>query len=172
MASRKRSSIPHTESEGIDLMLKQGKSNARLFMNTTLIGVAFTIFTLLVTLQTSTLANNEFLTMQLVLSIPFLLTSTLADTKLSYTKHEKHWDTLGWSNFIIGYGFLLNVVGILVYHLIGFWPALTFFLVNMALMMLYSAVQISYDRTAMYRRVAKDMVFIAVLLFFGIMQIL
>jgi len=172
-AKAKRSyRIPHTEQEGIKLMLKQGKSNARLFMNTALIGVAFTVFALLVGLTSNTLIRNEILTMQLVLSIPFLLTSTLANSKLSYTLHERHWDTLGWSCFIIGYGFLLNVVGIFVYFLLGFLPAFGFFVVNILLMMIYSSVQISYDRHSIRRRIMKDLVFVIIILVFGIAQIL
>jgi hypothetical protein len=158
--------------EEILLMLRQGKSNSRLFMNTALIGVAFTVFALLVSFQSGTLISNEVMTMQLVLAIPFLLTSTLANSKLSYTLHERHWDTLGWCCFIIGYGFLLNVVGIFVFFLLGFTPAILFFLVNIALMLIYSFVQISYDKRNIERRLAKDIVFILILLVFGIAQIL
>jgi hypothetical protein len=172
MPKSKSHRIPHTEQEGIKLMLKQGKSNARLFMNTTLIGVSFTIFALLFSLQSDFLIKSGILTMQLVLSVPFLLTSTLADTKLSYTFHEKHWESIAWSYFIIGYCFLLNVVGILVYHLIGFTPAALFFVVNIALMLTYSAVEISYNREATARRISKDLFFIIIIFLGGIWPIL
>jgi hypothetical protein len=164
--------IPHTEKQGIELMLKQGKSNSRLFMNTTLIGVAFTIFALLFSLQSGVLTSSQILTMQLVLSVPFLLTSTLADTKLSYTFHERHWESLAWSCFIVGYCFLLNVVGILVYHLIGFLPAILFFVVNIALTLAYSAVEISYNPSVVGRRVAKDIFFILLVFILGIVPIM
>ena len=153
-------------------MLKHGKSNARILMNTSLIVVAFAVFALIVALQKHLLIAHQMLTMQLVLAVPFLLTSTFANSKLTYTRHDRHWDTLGWATFIFGYGFLLNVVGILVDLLIGIWPAALFFLVNIILTLVYSSVEISYNRKAMQRRLAKDLIFILVLFVFGIMSIM
>ena len=158
--------------EQIELMLKQGKSNDRILMNTSLIVVAFTAFALIVTLQAQLLVAHYVLTMQLVLAIPLLLTSTLANAKLAYTRHAGHWETLAWATFVFGYGFLLNVVGILIFLLIGLFPAALFFGVNIFLTLVYSAVEISYNRKAMARRLFKDLVFILILFVFGVVPLL
>ncbi len=164
--------MPRGKKEQIQLMLKQGKSNDRILMNTALIVVAFTAFALIVTLQSQILVANNILAMQLVLAIPLLLTSTLANSKLAYTRHEQHWENLAWITFIFGYGFLLNVVGILIHLLIGIIPAAVFFGVNIFLTLAYSAVEVSYNRNSLSRRLIKDLVFILVLFVFGIVPIL
>ena len=79
---------------------------------------------------------------------------------------------LGWGSFILGYGMLINVVGILVYGLIGAIPALLFFALNIILTLIYSAVEVSYNRHALGRRIAKDMVFILLIFVLGLMPIL
>lgn len=155
----------------IELMIKQGKSNARILMNTSLIVVAFTAFALIVTLQSRILIEHQVLTMQLVLAIPLLLTSTLANSKLTYTKHAPKWETLGWSAFIFGYGFLINVVGILIFILVGVPFAMLFFAVNILLTFGYSAVEVSYNRKALARRLAKDLTFVLILFIFGMVPI-
>lgn len=164
--------MPRASKEQIDLMLRQGKSNDRILMNTSLIVVAFTAFALIVTLQSQIFVAHNILAMQLVLAIPLLLTSTMANSKLSYTKHEAHWETLAWGTFVFGYGFLLNVLGILIALLIGLFPAALFFLVTIILTFLYSAVEISYNRNALSRRLTRDLIFILVLFIFGILPIL
>jgi len=140
-------------------------------MNTSLIVVAFTAFALIVTLQSQILVAHNVLAMQLVLAIPLLLTSTMANSKLAYTRHETQWENLAWATFIFGYGFLLNVVGILMALLIGVLPASIFFLVIIFLTFLYSAVEISYNRNIISRRLTRDMIFILVLFVFGILPI-
>ncbi|GEM_PF-5052012 len=164
--------MPRASKEQINLMLRQGKSNDRILMNTSLIVVAFTAFALIVTLQSQIFVAHNILAMQLVLAIPLLLTSTMANSKLAYTKHETHWETLAWATFIFGYGFLLNVLGILIALLIGLFPASLFFLVTIILTFLYSAVEISYNRNALSRRLTRDLIFILVLFIFGILPIL
>jgi len=164
--------MPRASKEQINLMLRQGKSNDRILMNTSLIVVAFTAFALIVTLQSQIFVAHNILAMQLVLAIPLLLTSTMSNSKLAYTKHETHWETLAWATFIFGYGFLLNVLGILIALLIGLFPASLFFLVTIILTFLYSAVEISYNRNVLSRRLTRDLIFILVLFIFGILPIL
>lgn len=160
------------KNEQIELMIKHAKSNSRILMNTSLVVVAFAIFGLIVALESSLLASSVVVTIQLSMSIPFFFTSMLANSKLTYTKHAHHWDTLGWGTFVLGYGFLINVVGILVFILIGALPAIAFFALNIVLTLIYSAVEVSYNHKALPRRMAKDIVFILIIFLLGIVPVL
>ncbi len=58
-----------------------GKVTAKMSVNIALIGISFTVFTLILTLKPD-LLKNELLSLQIVLAIPFLISSTLARTNL------------------------------------------------------------------------------------------
>jgi hypothetical protein len=164
--------MPKDRTPEIELMLKQGKSNAHILMNTCLLLVSFAIFALVITKDFNLLRINSFLTMQLMLSIPFLLTSTLANSKLNYTLHEIYWDSLGWGTFIMGYAFLLNSIGILISDMIGSFFAVVFLIVTIALSLVYSAVEVSYNRESIGRRIVKDLIFITLIFLLGITPVM
>ena len=72
----RRVEISHMANDEIDLMIKQGKSNSRILMNTSLVVVSFAIFGLIVALDSSLLASSAIVTIQLSMSIPFFFVNT------------------------------------------------------------------------------------------------
>jgi len=148
------------------------KAKSRIAMNSRLIAVITAVFFLIINLKIEILTQNEFLALQLVLAIPFLFTSTLAYSKLSYRKETKRWNTLGWITFIIGYAFMLNIIGVLVGKYVDVLFGVLFFLVNWILTIIYSLVDISYEKSVIKERLAKDLFFILIQIFFGLFILL
>lgn len=147
------------------------KSQSRIQLNIFLLTAAFTVFFFIISLKEELLFYKIFL-IQLISSIPFLLTSTLSYAKVSYREKIKRWDRLGWISFIIGYAFLLNSIGILVGNIISLSISLIFFGISWALTIIYSLIDISYEKTVWKERVIKDSVFILLQIIFGVLVVL
>ena len=147
------------------------KASTRVALNSGLLALVMGIFFLTINLK-SELLSQEIVVIQLVLSIPLFLTSTLAYSKVSYKKHPEKWDKLGWITFTLGYAFILNVVGILIGRMISILISMIFFASSWILALVYSFVHISYDRSKIKERIVKNTFFISVQLFFGLLVVL
>ena len=145
------------------------KSKSRLAINLTLLGVCFTIFALIISLNPDLLKNNVLLAVQLTLAIPLLITSIFARTTLGYTKKPKIWNKFGFVTFMLAYSFLVNVIGLLLDNLINFKIAILFYGVNIFLAFTYSYMEIKGDDYKIKRRIKKDLIFISILLIGGIL---
>lgn len=107
---------------------------------------------------------------QLVLSMPLLLTSTLAYAKLGYREKIAAWALLGWVTFELGYAFLLNVIGILMATAISLPLAIVFFAASCCLALVYSIVDaVSTPGGYTTERLAKDLLFIVIQLTLGLL---
>lgn len=84
-------------------------------------------------------------------------------------KNLEMWNNFGYITFIISYGFLINVIGILVSTLISVPVAMIFFIANILLAITYSIVDISKNKDKIRIRVYKNIAFSAILLFLGIL---
>jgi hypothetical protein len=137
----------------------------------TLLAICFTVFTLVVTIQPG-LLRNTFLSLQLILSIPLLISSIHARIKMSYNRDAKKWDQFGFITFIIAYSFLINSVGILLGYFVGASIIITFFIVNIILAVIYSAIKVSYDSREYHKRIIEDGMFVLLLLLLGMLPAL
>tara|TARA_Y100000310_G_C20526476_1_gene736317 strand:- start:426 stop:908 length:483 start_codon:yes stop_codon:yes gene_type:complete len=145
------------------------KSKSRLAINLTLLGVCFSIFTFIIALKPDLLRENLLLSAQLTLAIPFIITSIFARTTLGYTKKPKIWNKYGFITFLFAYGFLINVVGVLLSSLVSVRIGILFFIANIILALSYSYMEIKGDNYKIKRRIKKDLIFISILLFGGIL---
>ena len=143
------------------------KATAKMSVNIALIGISFTVFTLILTLKPE-LLKNEFLALQIVLSIPFLISSTLARMRHVSAAEEKRWESFGFVGFILAYSFLINSIGILLDIFASVGIAMVFFAVNIASAVVYSAIEVSYNRSMLKERLFKDLAFFLIILFLGI----
>ena len=132
-------------SQGISL---QKKAETKLQINVALLGVTFTIFTLIFTLGSDIRLQDEIL-FELSIAIPFFLSAITAYSNvMSYegaaqTEHEmnvqdsmiQRWRCLAWMSYATGFSFLIAVLGISIY--VGFdqaiLPALLFYLITWVL---------------------------------------
>ena len=144
------------------------KASNRIGVNRSLIAIAIGVFFLTVNLKRQILVE-EILALQLVLSIPMLLVSTLAYTKVGYREKTERWNTLAWITFIAGYTFQLNIIGILLSDIVGKNIAIIYFVVTWIVSLIYSLIDISYDKSVWKERVLKDIIFTLVLVILGIL---
>jgi hypothetical protein len=144
------------------------KAAARMNLNTFLLSTAIFAFFTTINLRKE-LLFQPLLLIQLTLSIPLLLLSTLAYSKLGYREQTERWNLLGWVAFILGYAFILNVIGILVANAISTVLSVIFFVSSCGLALVYSAVDISYRKTVLRERVIKDLLFITVQVCLGLL---
>lgn len=149
--------------------INQIKEDNRIRINVTLLGICFTLFTFLIAFNPPILKENIFLTLQLVCSIPLFMTSLLARTKASYTLGKSRWTNFGFITYIFAYAFLINVVGIFLISFISLLAGITFFGFNIVLALIYSALEISYDKSRLKERFFKDFIFILILVILGIL---
>ena len=159
------------ELETEEFELNKRKAEARVIVNSTLLGISITLFGLIVTISPG-LLDNTLLAYQLVLCIPFFMSSIFARSKLAYSKNAGRWDKYGFITFIIGYSFLINSIGLLLISFISYGISITFFAVNILSAIAYSAVQVSYDKKSLMSRVYQDGVFILLLVLFGVLPVL
>jgi hypothetical protein len=147
------------------------KAQTRMQLNGFLLSISMTGFFIIIGLRQE-LFLQKILLLQQLLSIPLILTSSLAYSKVAYREKVEKWDRLGWITFIIGYAFLMNVVGILIGNLISKSISLLFFAASWLLTIIYSGVNIHYGKTTFKERAIKDLLFISLQLFFGVFVVL
>jgi len=140
-------------------------------LNTFLLTLSIGVFFLTINLRQELLLQKILLA-QLILSIPLLLTSTLSYSKIGYREKVEKWNLLGWITFVIGYAFLINVVGILVGNVLSVSLSLIFFATSWILTVTYSLVDISYEKTTLKERMSKDLLFILIQIVLGVLVVL
>jgi hypothetical protein len=123
---------------------KETKSSTRININSMLVGVAATVLFIVISFNPKILQENFWLSLQLVLIIPFLIISSLAYSKLGYKKEQKKWNLVAWVCFIIGYSFMINVIAILI-SIIGLvFIGATLITINLILHYIYAAMDHRY----------------------------
>ena len=73
----------------MELTKKSVKADTRITINSMLIGVAATVLFIIIAINPKMLAGNFWLSLQLVLITPFLITSSLSYSKLAYKKEHE-----------------------------------------------------------------------------------
>ena len=155
----------------MDMTNYAAKAANRVALNRSLLSVAFGILFLMITLKEELLLE-KILSFQLVLSIPLFITSIMAYSKIGYRPRVRRWNNIGWITFLLGYTFLINIIGIIVGKLSGKGIALLLFGVSWILATIYSAVDISYDKKTINERLVKEGLFILIQVLGGVLVVL
>ena len=148
------------------------KSESRSNINLGLLSTCLLLFTFIISINPDILMKSLFLSIQLSLSIPFFMGAIFARTKLAYAKNPQIWDKLGFIEFILGYGFLVNAIGIMMELLLTPLIGILYFIVNILGALIYSAMDIKSEGRNMKDRIYKDLFFILILIFLGILPAL
>ena len=156
----------------MDLSKKSVKADTRITINSMLIGVAATVLFIIIAINPKMLAGNFWLSLQLVLVIPFLITSSLSYSKLAYKKEHKIWNTYAWICFVIGYCFMINVIAILVSAIGLIAIGISLIAVNLALTYLYAFLDYKYGEGSILEEVSKYTLFTILNIFLGLLVIL
>ncbi len=123
----------------------------KFYLNRTLLAISFTVFALIVSLDKS-----------------LFLSSTFARSKTD-EKNVVRWENYAFFTFLIGYSFLLNVVGLLLSNAVSPLLGLLFFLVNILTASTYSFMKILDNKIKMKTRLLKDGFFLLLILLGGVL---
>lgn len=149
--------------------MRRHDAEARIRLNLALIGICFMLFTFIVAINPDLLKNHILLTIQLTLAIPFMITSTLSLSKLTKPRKIELWDRLGIFTFIVGYGFMINVVGILLSTFSMNWVGMLFYGVNLVLRWAYGMLELIEHPERKIINPLKELFFTALIVFLGIL---
>jgi len=144
------------------------KSANKVTINSFMMGSLFFVLTLIITLDPGKFSRA--IIFQLVLAIPLLYVSSLAYSKIGYWKEVHNWNTLGWFTNTTGNLFVINAIG----HLANkFDPALAriYFLIFILLMVIYTLINIKYNKETWYFKFFKLLYLLVIIYFGGIMFI-
>ena len=109
---------------------EQFKADTRNVVDITILSIDITIFALIASLKSELLTNNVFLAAQLVLSMPLIMSTIFCRIKIPISKQAKSFDKLAAFSFTIGYGFFINVIGIILSYYVSFLLVLLYFATN------------------------------------------
>lgn len=141
------------------------RGSDRIQINNLLCAVSITI--LAVILSLSRLGVSEWIIIQLAITIPCLVTSSLAYAKMAYRPDEEYhlWDNLGWATHSLGYILILNALIIMLHRQ---YPAAAWILigVTVSLFVLYSGLDVLAKRKRLKEKAAK-LSFYLLLMFIG-----
>lgn len=142
--------------------------HARIHFNFTLIAVATSSLFFIAAIRPNILRDSELFTLQLICSIPLLLTSAVAAKRSLVSKSAPVFWSYSRYLSIIGYAFIINAIGILVAVLTNWIVVTIFFTINIINPLLYSYLRISYDRNTVQDRIVRDGLFIILIIFLGL----
>ncbi len=148
------------------------KNKSKLAINFSLLGISLTIFTFIIVQKPKLLGDNIFLTLQLVCAIPLLVSSIFSRSKFIYNQEKKRYSTFAYITFLLAYSFIINSIGMLLFSVISPLTSYLFFGINVISALIYSGVEISYDRKAIKERIIKDLIFIVLIVVLGILPVL
>ena len=155
-----------------ELEFKHNSSESKNLANVTLLGICFTIFTFIISIRPELLIRDYVLTLQLVCSIPLFMSTIFARIKAGHLKKAKYVGAYGSTTFLLGYTFLVNVVGLLTSNFISLKISMIFFIVNILAALSYTIVQIGDHKNTWKRRIIKDGAFIILIILLGILPAL
>ena len=141
------------------------KAASKLKVNNALIGVCISVFGIMWTFAPERL--NFPILLQFVFAVPLLYVSSISYTKIAYWKQIKLWDYFGWFTGTTGTAFVLNVVGILTFFLGHPRMAFMYFVTIWSLLIIYTLINIRYNKNAIGIKIFKLLYFIIVQLIFG-----
>ena len=145
--------------------------DSKLVINSMLLGAVVTMFFLVSSFNAEILVKHQTLAIQMVLAIPLFVSACFASS-LQSEKNGLIWYTFGWISFIFAYSFTINSVGIIISSITSATIGISFFIFSIFLSLIYSFLLVVYEKSNLIERVLKDLVFILILFFLGILVVL
>ncbi len=100
------------ECETCEFSKNPEKAEARLHINSFLMGSLFTVLALLWAF--SSMKVSLAISLQMALAIPLILFASLSYAKTGYERTHKIWDRFGWLTNNLGYLLFLNATGLMI----------------------------------------------------------
>jgi len=146
------------------------KADARLHINSFLLGGIFTVIALLLTLSLDKV--SFILLIELVLSIPLIFFASLSYAKLGYERNHKIWDDFGWITNNAGYLLFLNSTGLIISAFFFKSIALIYFGLLIILSSTYYILNIISQPGTLKEHLSKLIFFLVIILLGGVFQII
>lgn len=146
------------------------KAEARLHINSFLMGSLFTVLALLWTFSSEKISSA--ITLQLVLAIPLILFASLSYAKTGYERMHTIWDRFGWITNNIGYILFLNSTGLMVIAFSSKIIGLIYFGVVIFLTFTYYILNIISQPGTLKEHISKLILWLVLISLFGILPIL
>ena len=118
------------------------KSANKVTISSFMMGSLFFILTLVLTIDPNRF--SPLVIYQLVLAIPLLFVSSLAYSKIGYSKSTHTWDMFGWHTNNLGNLFVLNAVGLVAANY-DLTLAKIYFTLFCLLMTVYTLININHE---------------------------
>lgn len=143
------------------------KADARLHINSFLMGSLFTVLALLWAF--SSMKVSLAITLQMVLAIPLILFASLSYAKIGYERNHEIWDKFGWITNNVGYALFLNSTGLMVAAFSAKMIALAYFGLVIFLVTLYYILNIISQPGTLKEHLSKLIFYILITFFGGIL---
>ena len=145
------------------------RSSMEVTIGSRLLGVAITIFILIVTIKIELLAYT-IMTAQLILALPFLMAAMISNSKIVNQKTLSSYRILNRITSAIASGFLFNTLGLMVAKYISFWIGILFFVIFIFL--LISLIFIDLDKTTIENKLMSEVLMIILMIGLGLLPAL
>lgn len=141
-------------------------------LDISLLGVCITFLVLIITLKPEILSSYIPFTIQLSLAIPLFICSLLSRIHHVKTPELRAWDNLSFICFTLGFGFLINIIGIVLAIYTPIYVAILFFVTNFILATIRSELKVYYHPKKRSRRLFRDLIYLIILIVGGLLPIL
>jgi len=149
------------------------KAGSKISINVTLLGISFVLLSFIITMNPNLFSSNFLLSVQLILSIPLLLTSSFIKIKLiENSKKNIIWKRIVFITFTLAYAMILNVMGIFLGLFANLSLSLIFFSANIFMALIYSFVEILEGDEGFLSKFYKDSFFILIIILGGVLPVL
>jgi len=143
------------------------KAEARLHINSFLLGGIFTVIALLLTLSIEKVSFTMLI--ELVLSIPLIFFASLSYAKLGYERQHKIWDNFGWITNNLGYLLFLNSTGLIIAAFFFKSIALIYFGLLIILSSAYYILNIVTQPGTLKEHLSKLILFLIIIIIGGVL---
>jgi len=164
MASKKEEKIPAAKTADIER-----RSNMEVAIDSRLLGVAITIFILILTIKFE-LLSYTIMTAQLIMALPFLMAAMMSNSKIVNPRTLKSYHVINRTTSAIAFAFLFNTLGLMVAKYISFTIGIIFFVIFIVL--LVALIFIDLDKSTIKNKLMTEILMIALMISLGLLPAL
>jgi len=146
------------------------KAEARLHINSFLMGGLLTVLALILTFSPEKF--SPIVIGQIVLAIPLILFASLSYAKIGYERNHKIWDRFGWITTNIGYLLFLNATGLILSAFTFVILTWIYFSLLLVLSILYYTLNIISQPGTFKEHLTKMILFIIIIFLGGILPLI
>lgn len=142
------------------------RSSMEVTIGSRLLGVAITIFILILTIKFE-LLSYTIMTAQLILALPFLMAAMISNSKIVNQRTLSSYHIVNRITSAIASAFLFNTLGLLVTRYISFTIGIIFFILFILLLIVF--IFIDLDKTTITNKLMTEVLMIAIMIVLGLL---